>query len=120
MTFRHTCMLTTLLALALTGTLVLWPGLIFWMFGLETSVAAAVMARRAGVLFLGLSVILFGARRARGRSQITIALGMTVMMAAMAGLGLIEVSLGRMGTGAIVAIALEALVAFGFARFLRA
>ncbi|MGH1368500.1 MAG: hypothetical protein ACRBCL_07760 [Maritimibacter sp.] len=120
MTFRHTCMLTTLLALVLAAGLILVPGLFLWLFGLEGDVAATVMARHAGVLFLGLSIILFGARRARGRSQFTIALGLSVMMGAMALLGLIELSLGRVGAGIIVAILTEGFVAFGFARFLRA
>lgn len=119
LSFRHVTLISFLISGALSAGMLLLPVAFFWLFGLDQDVAATVMLRRCGVLFAGLAVILWGARRARGASQVTFARGMFLMMGLMALLGLAELAFGRVGPGVLVAVITETLVAIGYFPYLR-
>lgn len=119
MSFRHITLITFLLSGLLSVAMLLVPGLLFWIFGLDQDVAATVMLRRCGVLFAGIAVLLWGARRAKGATQVVFARGMVVMMGGMALLGVIELLFGRVGLGALLAVAIETVVAIGYLPFIR-
>ncbi|MBV7377989.1 hypothetical protein [Maritimibacter dapengensis] len=119
MSFRHLTLLAFLLSCALTAGMVLFPFVFFWLFGLEQDVAATVMLRRCGMLFAGIAILLWGARRAKGATQVVFARGMVVMMGGLALLGLTEFIAGRVGPGIFVAGVVEVAFAIGFMPYIR-
>jgi len=104
--------LTAYLAFALCAALLIAPGLFSAIFGLDASTGGEVMARRAGVLFapIGLIYLQLGAS---GNQQVRRALWSagTLLMIAMALLGLTELILGRAGPGILVAVSVEVILA---------
>ncbi|MEJ2002354.1 MAG: hypothetical protein P8X77_13360 [Maritimibacter sp.] len=119
MTFRHLTLISFLLSALLCLGMLILPSVFFWLFGLDQDVAATVMLRRAGMLFAGISILLWGARRAKGATQVVFARGMVVMMGGLAVLGLIEFLAGRTGLGSFVAIAIETALAIGYLPYIR-
>ncbi len=110
-------------AFIITGVLflclLLAPGLIHWLFSIPSEPATDFMSRRAGVLFLGLSIITFQARHApQTQLRRGISLGISVMMASLALLGTAEYFRGHTGIGIWLAIVTEAIFAVQYARFL--
>lgn len=119
MSFRHATLLSFLIAGVLTLLLLLVPGVVFWLFGLDQTEAATVMLRRCGVLFAGIAILLWGARRAKGATQVVFARGMVVMMGGMAILGLAEFLADRVGPGVFVAMTIETLLAVAYLPYIR-
>ncbi len=119
MSFRHMTLISTLLSALLCCGMLFLPSVFFWLFGLEQDLAATVMLRRAGMLFAGVAIMLWGARRAKGTTQVVFARGMVVMMGGLAILGLIEFLAGRVGPGAFVAIVIETALTLGFLPYIR-
>ena len=121
MTFRAASTLSALVFAGLSLGLVAAPGLFAALFGLDPSVGAEVMARRAGVIFAGLTVIFAALRPLADAALIRgVALGGLVMMVGMIGLGLIEWGLGRVGPGILVAVLAEVVLALIYLRLVRA
>ncbi|PTQ67532.1 hypothetical protein [Celeribacter persicus] len=104
--------ITAGICLTLAITIFIAPPLFFWLFHLEPSISAAVMARRAAVLFLAPGLLLWGlkdiARSDLARSAI--ARAMAVTMLALVLLGLSEFALGRVGPGIAIAVLTEAVL----------
>ena len=88
----------------LSVTLLVAPGLIWWTFGMEGGADAAVMGRRAAMLFAGLAVICAVSRHEGGRA---VPLGIAAAMGGLAVLGLAEWARGAVGPGIAVAVAVE-------------
>ena len=121
MTFRAASTLSALVFAGLSLGLLAAPGLFAALFGLDPSVGAEVMARRAGVIFAGLTVIFAALRPLADAALIRgVALGGLVMMVGMIGLGLIEWGLGRVGPGILVAVLAEVVLALIYLRLVRA
>ncbi len=117
MNFRLTTTLAAIVCAMLSLTLLVVPGLIFWLFQLDANVATEVMARRAGVLFFGLTILTYGLRDLpEGKPRQTVALGIGATMFLLAILGLIEFVMGRIGPGVFLAIAAELAFTALFAR----
>lgn len=119
MSFRHITLIAFLLSSLLTAGMLLLPAAFFRLFGLEQDVAATVMLRRSGMLFAGIAILLWGARRAKGATQVVFARGMVVMMSGLALLGVIEFIAGRVGPGIFVSTIIEAAFAIGFLPYVR-
>ena len=120
MTFRAASTLSALVFAGLSLGLLAAPGLFAALFGLDPSVGAEVMARRAGVIFAGLTVIFAALRPLVDATLIRgVALGGLVMMVGMIGLGLIEWGLGRVGPGILVAVLAEVVLALLYLRLVR-
>lgn len=99
-----------MLCLALIST----PEVIFWLFALPDGEAVRVLAKRAGVLFLGLALVLILTRsHAPNPSRRTIQIAFAVMLCAMALLGFVEWRGGGVGPGIWSAICVELLLAAG-------
>ncbi len=121
MTFRTTSSLAAFVCAALSAVLLVVPSLIFWLFQLDANIATEVFARRASVLFLGLSLMIFGLRDLpNGPAQKSVARAIALMMAALAVLGAVEFVLGRVGPGIVLAILTELAFVALFVRNLRA
>lgn len=111
--------ITSLVMCGLFLCLLLLPGIIHWLFGITSEPATDLMSRRAGILFLGLTIIVFQARHAeQSPLRRGISLGITVMMTAMAALGVVEYLRGQVGLGIWLAIGIEVIFAVLYARFL--
>lgn len=59
MHYRHVSSGVALLFFVLFVTLVLLPEIVYWLFQLQQNEVADFFARRAGMLFLGLSTLCF-------------------------------------------------------------
>ncbi|MGJ8626521.1 MAG: hypothetical protein ACSHXB_06130 [Sulfitobacter sp.] len=108
-----------LVTAALFLCLLLQPGIIHWLFDITSEQATDLMSRRAGVLFLGLAIIIFQARRApQSPLRRGITLGIAVMMTGLALLGMAEYFRGAAGMGIWLAICVEVIFAVLYGRFL--
>lgn len=120
MPFRSLALAATTLCAALALGLMVAPGVFAGTFGLDPVPEAAVMARRAAILFVGLGGLLYATRDLPpGAARRGIALSMLLMMAGLAVLGLVELALGHVGPGIFVAILPETSFALAYARVLR-
>ncbi|WP_424966486.1 hypothetical protein [Dinoroseobacter sp. S375] len=93
-------------------TLILVPEVILWLFDLAGAASAEVLAKRAGILFLGLTLVLLltqahGPNPTRKAVQQAVA----VMLCAMAVLGAAEWLQDGVGPGIWLAILAEILLA---------
>lgn len=120
MSFRVLAIATTALCAALAVGLMVAPDFFAATFGLDPVTEAAVMARRAAVLFIGLGGLVYATRNLpEGPMRRSVALSVFAMMAGLVALGLAELAAGRVGTGIFVAVVPETLFALGYARHLR-
>ena len=120
MDFRFMASVSAVIAAVLAVMYLVFPGLVTWIFGLgDGGEVADFLSRRAGVLFLGFSVVLWSARQAQpGPARRAICLGAAVLTAVFAGLGAVEALRGFAHGLTWVVVALEMLLAVGFGRLL--
>jgi Ca2+/Na+ antiporter len=88
-------------------------------WGLEANALGLLVGRRLGAAYLGIAIMLFLGRSAppsEFRSSVSIA--MLVALVLLALLGLIELKAKRVGRGILVSVAVELLLAAGFAMVL--
>lgn len=81
-------------------------------WGLENPIAAAVMSRRIGAVYLGLAVMLYLVRS--GPAETGIAVGVATATGLLALTGLNELRLGNVSKGILVAVVVETLLTAGF------
>lgn len=118
--FRVLCILSAILCFLLFCALAFFPSLIYAIFGMEGSVGADIISRRAAMLFAGISVILWQLRHlADGVAKAGLASGMVVAMAGLASVGLFEYARGQVGPGIFLAIVTEAVLLFLFLQHAR-
>ncbi|ESQ77570.1 hypothetical protein [Asticcacaulis sp. AC402] len=105
MSFRSVSSATALLFTILCATLVFFPQPIYWLFGLDPHALGDFMARRAGVLFLGLALIVWLTRETGDPAvQKAICLALAVMMLGLAAMGTFEFARGYAEPGIWLAI----------------
>ncbi len=120
MTFRLLNQAATLLCLILSATLIFLPELIYFIFSLTGDAVGDFLAKRAGMLFLGLATLLYFSRNAEASSaRSAISLGLAVAMGGLALLGSYEYFRGYAGVGIWLAIITEAGFAIGYTLVLR-
>ncbi|MEW7007529.1 MULTISPECIES: hypothetical protein [unclassified Lentilitoribacter] len=96
-------------------SLLLVPDFIYWVFGIIGNDNADLMSRRAGMLFLGLAFITFQSRNtAASNLRKTLCLGLAIMMAGLAMMGIFEYIRGAVGLGIWLAILTEIAFSFGY------
>jgi hypothetical protein len=96
-----------------------------WLFGgrlmlkrwrIEPSPASLLIGRRLGAVYLGMAMILYLERYAPPSELRSITcIGMLVVLLLLAALGLFEFKLRRVGPAMLVSVAVEVLLAGGFA-----
>lgn len=108
--------LASALCFVLFLSLLFMPGLIYWVFGISGNDVSDLMARRAAMLFLGITVMTFLSRNA-AQSQLrqSVCLGLAVMMAALAVVGIYEFIRNAVSAGIWLAILTE--IGFALAYF---
>jgi hypothetical protein len=105
---------------ALSVTLLLVPGLIHWLFQIDSSTGTDVMSGRAAMLFAGLAVITLQTRNApAGPQRQSISLGIAVTMGGLACVGLYDFLRGAVGLGIWLAILAELFFVTAYMRFWR-
>lgn len=108
--------LASALCFTLFVCLLLAPALIYWIFGLEGNEVSDLIARRAAMMFMGLSAMIFLSRNAEpSQLRQNLCLGLAIMMAALAVIGIFEFARGVVGVGIWLAITTE--IAFAMAYF---
>lgn len=111
MSFQTTCTLAAAVFGALCLTLLGFPGLIYWLFSLDGNALGDFLARRAGLLFVGLGMLCFLARRTAQPEVIRlVSASIAMSMGAMAVLGLVEFMQGGAGPGILIAVVAEITV----------
>lgn len=119
MPYRSLSIAVSILFGALCITLIVLPELIYWMFQLQGNSLGDFLAKRAGVLFLGLSVLCYHSRNTRSAEiQRLVSLTIALTMAAMAFMGALEFFKGVVGAGIFVAIIVELGIALMFCAYL--
>jgi hypothetical protein len=117
MPHRQVSTLAALLFLVLFATLVLLPEIVYWLFRLQENELGDFLSKRAGVLFLGLSILCFYSRNTKSiEVENTVALSVGTAMGAMALLGVYELVRGNAGLGILVAVIVELSIAALFSR----
>jgi len=110
--YKTTSTYTALIAFTLFSILILFPEMLFWLFGIEQSNSALFVGRRMAMLFLGLATLLWvGRNAAHSESRQAISLSIAVSMCGLAGLGVFELLQGHAGPGILLAIFTEFVIA---------
>jgi len=117
MTFRQISSVVSFLFISLSVTLIVLPDIIYWLFQIEGAASADFIAKRAGVLFLGLSILAFHARNTQASEvKRLVAVSIGTAMAALAVLGTFELMRGNAGFGILLAIVIEIIIAYYYYR----
>lgn len=119
MSYRQVSTFVAFLFFVLFVTLVLLPEIVYWLFRLQEYEIGNFLAKRAGVLFLGLSILCFYSRNTKSiEVENTVALAVGTAMGAMALLGVYELVRGNAGPGILIAVFVEILIAALFSQLL--
>lgn len=120
MRFRTVTLLTTVFFGGLAVGLITSPEYFAGTFGLIESDGATVMARRAGVLFIGLAGLIYASRGLPpGKARRKASIAMTVMFLSLILLGLYDLIRGAVGWGIFAAITPEIVFTLLYVRLLR-
>lgn len=120
MSFHSICSGVALLFLSLCVTLVALPEIVYWLFSLQGNDLGDFLAKRAGMLFLGLSVLCFLSRNSTNSEvKRIVAASIGAAMGAMALLGIYELVRGNAGLGILAAIFIEIAITALFMPFWR-
>ena len=116
MTFRSINQAASLLCAILSVALIFLPELIYFLFNITGDAVGNFLAKRAGMLFLGLATLLYFSRNIEASSaRSAISLGLVVAMGGLALLGAYEYFRGYAGIGIWLAIITETTFAIGYA-----
>ncbi len=120
MTFRSINLAASLVCIALSAILIFLPELIYFLFSLNGADIGDFLARRAGMLFLGLVTLLYLSRDAKASpTRTAIAAGLAVAFTGLALLGAYEYFRGYAGAGIWLAIITETCFAIAYTYVLR-
>jgi hypothetical protein len=96
-------------------TLLIAPGVIHWLFQIESNPSAIVMSRRAAMLFLGLSTVIITTRNTTDtQTQSNISLAIALSMSGLFLIGCFDLLRGNVGWGISLALIPEAFLASGY------
>jgi hypothetical protein len=116
LSFREAAIAGSSICFALAAIWIGAPQFILWIWQIDGSQPALLMARRGGALFAGLAIMMLLARDAeRSPARSAVAVGFSVSCAALAALGVYEFASGHAGVGMLAAAAVESVLALAFA-----
>ena len=117
MSFRNVSSTAAFIFLALCITLIAFPEIIYWLFSLQGNELGNFLAKRAGLLFLGLSILCFLSRNSTS-SEVKFIVSASVgsAMGLMAVLGIYELANGIVGTGILIPVLIETVISALFFR----
>lgn len=112
MAYKPLAVTVSILFGALSLALIFLPQVIYWLFNLQGNSLGDFLAKRAGILFFGLSVLCFHSRNTRSiEVQQLASLTVGVAMGCMALLGVVEFFRGHVSIGIFVAVTIEVVFA---------
>lgn len=113
--FRSLSVLVSVLFMALACVWMFSPGAMLANWGIGTSPAAELVARRGAALYAGLSVMFFMARGAApAPARSALVAGFVTACTLLAALGVGELASGHAGRGILVAVVLEIAFVLAF------
>jgi len=116
LSFRQAAIAGSSICFALAALWMGAPQFILWIWQVNGSDSTLMIARRGAALFLGLAVILWLTRNAEtSPARYAIAVGFSASCATLAALGTYEYVAAHAGSGLLIAIAVESLLAWTFA-----
>lgn len=113
--FKILCLTTSALFIFLFFQLLLGPDSFVKDMGLQPSVATSVLARRASMFMLGISILLFyskGLPHSKARQFISLSTGIT--MTGLACTGIYEHFMGTVNASIFIAITIETVLGLSF------
>lgn len=115
MSYRHLTTTASILFGTLCVILIFFPQIVYWLFQIQGNDLGDFLAKRAGVLFLGLTILCFYSRNSHTfEVQSLVALTVSFAMGGMAMMGIFEFFQGVVGAGIFVAIVIETGIALLF------
>ncbi|OFC71675.1 hypothetical protein [Alteromonas confluentis] len=113
MSFKTLSSITSVVAFILFANFLVFPDLLFYIFGVEGSDSAYFIGKRLSVLFFGMSILTWFSRNAEhSEARQAISLSISISMFAMAFLGLFEYFRGFAGIGILIAVITEMLIGY--------
>lgn len=110
MSYKIVSLAASVLFITLFACLLFVPNVIYWLIGVEHSPTADLLAKRAAMLFLGLSVLSFlGRNESSSNLRQTVIVAMATTLAGLMIAGMYEFFFGIAGVGIWFAIGGEAL-----------
>ena len=121
MSFRATATAAAVIACTLGLGYLFVGNLVVGRWQLEATEGVLLLGRRLGAVYLGLAAMCFLARSAEpSLSRKALCAGATIALGLLAALGIFEWSAGRASGGILISVAVETILAVGFARHLAA
>ena len=115
MNFKNIAVVTAIIAFVLGIGYLFFGSLIIGRWQIEPTNSVLLLGRRMGSLYLGLSIIFFLLRSlAMSIARTTLIIGAAVTLSLLALLGLYEYSVGSVGSGILVSVVIEAILAIGY------
>jgi hypothetical protein len=116
MNFRTMAVITAIVTLLLGAAYLFAGALVVGRWQIEPSDGVLLLGRRMGAIYLGLSVMFFLARSVPvSVCRTALSVGAAVVCSLLALLGICEFAAGRAGAGILASVAIEALLALGYA-----
>lgn len=115
--YHHISTISAILSITLCAALLLFPDLIYWVFGIDGDDTSDFISRRAAMLFSALAIIAFFSRaEAHSKMRQIVCASFCVFLAALSVLGAFEFIRGFAGPGIWLAIIVELALALGYFR----
>jgi len=115
MNFKNIAVVTAIIAFVLGIGYLFFGSLIIGRWQIEPTNSVLLLGRRMGSLYLGLSIIFFLLRSlAMSIARTALIIGAAVTLSLLALLGLYEYSVGSVGSGILVSVVIEAILAIGY------
>lgn len=115
MNFKTITFVTAIISFALGIGYLFFGSLIIGRWQIEPTDSVLLLGRRMGILYLGLSVILFLSRSLSiSKARTTLCIGVTLTLSLLAILGIYEFLIGRASSGILASVAIESLLSTGY------
>ncbi len=115
MSFKNIAIVTAIIAFLLGTGYLFFGSLVIGRWQIEPTNSILLLGRRMGSLYLGLSIIFFLSRSLTlSATRTALSIGAAVTLSLLALLGIYEYSLGRVGSGILVSVVIESLLAIGY------
>jgi hypothetical protein len=115
MKFKTMAVITAIVGCLLGAAFLLIGKLMLLRWGIEATGDLLLLCRRIGILYLGISLMFFLARKAPlSVTRTAMSTGIAVALSLLALMGIYEFSAGHVKPGIFVSVLLEALIASGF------
>lgn len=115
MNFKTITFVTAIISFALGIGYLFFGSLIIGRWQIEPTDSVLLLGRRMGILYLGLSVILFLSRSLSiSKARTTLCIGVTLTLSLLAILGIYEFLMGRASSGILASVAIESLLSTGY------